>query len=129
MPERLHRRVWIERRSAVDPAPLFVAAATSYVINCALGTAVASRVLNTGRFRWIHHALYVSTATLTTAAVSSLVWSRSRAGWTLLPAGIPLSVIPYVSARTRRHPALALSAAPFYVAGLIHVRRYRDGVP
>lgn len=118
-----------ERRPAgVDPTPLFVAATTSYVINCALGGGVATGRIHTGRFRWIHHALYVATSALTAAAISSVLWSGNRAGWLLLPAGIPLAVIPYVSARTRRHPALALSAAPFYVSSLICLRRCTDGV-
>lgn len=115
--------------SVIDPTPLFVAATTTYVINCALGLGVAAGRIHTGRFRWIHHALYAATAALTTAAISSPVWSGSRAGWLLVPAGIPLAVIPYVSARTRAHPVLALSAAPFYVSSLLCVRRCVDGVP
>lgn len=120
-------------RRRVDPSPLFVAATTAYALNCALGGGVATGRIHTGTFRWIHHALYITTAALTTAAVSSVLWSEHRAGWLLLPAGLPLAVIPYVSARTGRHPAVALSAAPFYLSGLVYaqlvdVRRSSDGL-
>ncbi len=108
---------------------LFAAATTSYVANVALGTAVATRVVRTHRFRWVHHALYVSTSVLAGAAASSLLWSGSRAGLRLLPAALPLAAVPYVSARSRRHPVVALSAAPFFVAGLAAALREQHGVP
>ncbi|MCU1424887.1 MAG: hypothetical protein JWM51_1178 [Microbacteriaceae bacterium] len=104
-------------------AALFTAATASYAANCALGTAVASGVVDTREYRWVHHALYVSTLVLSGAAASSLLWSRSRAGWVLLPAAIPLSVIPSLGARLPRHPAVALAAAPFFIASLIYARR------
>ena len=110
------------RRSA-DPAALFTAAAVGYAANCLLGAAVAARLIDTSRMRWVHHGIYVATSTLTAAATSSLVWSRSTAGWLLLPAAVPLAVIPYAGTRGRRHPAVALSAAPFFVASLIRARR------
>ena len=50
--------------------PLLTAAATSYLANCALGVAVATRVLDTSGFRWVHHAVYVATAVLTAAGTS-----------------------------------------------------------
>lgn len=106
-------------RARADPHPLFVAATASYVANCALGTAVATGRLHTGRAHWVHHAIYICTSTLAAAAASSLVWSRSRAGWALLPAAIPLVAIPSVSARTRGHVGIALSAAPFFIGALI----------
>jgi hypothetical protein len=107
----------------MQPAILFTAAATSYAANCALGAAVATRLLDTRRVHWVHHALYSCTSTLAAAAVSSLLWSPSRAGWWLLPAAVPLVLIPRVSARTRGHVGLAVSAAPFFLAGLIKAWR------
>lgn len=105
------------------PAVLFTAASTSYLANCALGVGVATRAIRTGRAHWVHHALYIATSTLVGAAVSSLLWSRNRAGWLLLPAAVPLTLIPYVNARSPRHIALALSAAPFFAASLIRAWR------
>ena len=55
-------------------------AAVAYAANCALGLAVASRRLRTGRARWVHHALYINTAASTTAATVALIAERGRAG-------------------------------------------------
>jgi hypothetical protein len=103
----------------VNPAILFTAATSSYLANCTVGAAVASGALDTSDRRWVHHALYVLTCALGAAAVSSLAWSRSRAGLVLLPAAVPLALIPRFGARTRRHPIVALSAAPFFVLSLV----------
>jgi hypothetical protein len=110
------------RRSA-NPASLFTAAAASYAANCLLGVSVAARLIDTARVRWVHHGMYITTSALAAAAVSSLVWTRSKAGWLLLPAAVPLAVIPYAGTRGRRHPAVALSAAPFFLASLIKAWR------
>ena len=104
------------------------AAATAYAANVGLGLAAATHVIDTSRVRWVHHALYISTSVLAAAAASSAVWSPSRAGWRLLPAALPLAVIPYVSTRSRRHPLLALSAAPFFVASLVRAHQEQHGV-
>ena len=105
------------------PAILFTAAATSYAANCALGAAVATRMVDTTNFRWLHHGLYISTSTLAGVAVSSELWSGSKAGWWLLPAGVPLALIPRVSSHSPRHVLVALAAAPFFAAGVIKAWR------
>jgi hypothetical protein len=107
----------------VNPAVLFTAATTSYLANCALGTAVATGALNTGRAHWVHHGLYISTASLATVAMSSLFWSRNRAGLLLLPAAVPLVLIPVISSHSRRHIVTALAAAPFFLASLVKAWR------
>ena len=112
-----------QAESSPGVAVLFTAASASYLASCALGAGVATRRIRTGRARWVHHALYVATATLTGAAASSLLWSRHRAGVFLLPAAVPLALIPHVSARSFGHPLLALSAAPFFTASLIRAWR------
>lgn len=109
-----------ERRLA---RPLLRAAGGSYLASCALGTGVATGVLRTGRARWVHHALYVSTATLTALALAGTALERRRAGWWLLPAAVPLAVVPYAGTRSRRHILVAASAGPFYVAALAAERR------
>ena len=106
----------------MNPAPLFTAAATGYAANVALGVAVATRTLDTSGFRWLHHALFTATSALTALAASSLLWSRdprARAGWALLPAVLPLSLIPFVSARRRAHVVLALAAAPWFALSTV----------
>lgn len=105
-------------------APVFVAAASAYAAGCTLGVLVAQGSVKTGGFRWLHHALYIATATLTAIALSSAFWGRPRDGsrratLALLPAVVPLAAIPYAGTGTRRHPALALAAAPFFAAGVI----------
>lgn len=105
------------------PALLFTAATGSYLANCALGAAVATRVVDTHDVRWVHHALYISTSTLAAVAATSLVWSPSPAGWWLLPAAVPLAVIPRISTRSRGHVLAALSAAPFFAASVIKAWR------
>lgn len=99
-------------------SPLLRVAAASYLASCALGTGVATGVLRTGRARWVHHALYVSTATLTAVALAAAGRERARAGWWLLPVVVPLAVVPYAGTRSRRHVVIAASAAPFYAAAL-----------
>ncbi|MCI2237738.1 hypothetical protein MO973_16115 [Paenibacillus sp. TRM 82003] len=98
--------------------PLLTAATASYAVNCALGTAVATRRLDTSGSRWVHHAVYVATGVLTAAAGAQLAWRRDRALRRLLPVALPLAAIPALPARTRGHVLLALAAAPAYVAAL-----------
>ncbi|QJU52987.1 hypothetical protein SCB71_06635 [Herbiconiux sp. KACC 21604] len=111
----------------MGPRLLFTAAATAYLLNCGLGVSVATGAVHTGRFRWVHHALYIVTSILagTAAGVTLLRRARgaeetdARPALALLPAAVPLTLIPRISARTRGHAALALVAAPFYAAALV----------
>jgi hypothetical protein len=112
----------------VHPGPLFTAAAVSYAANCALGTAVATRLIDTRRIRWVHHAVYISTVTLAAAAASSAVWAAPRRRATmsavaLAPAAVPLALIPYIGAKSSGHIVTALSAAPFFAASLYRAWR------
>ncbi|WP_307786188.1 hypothetical protein [Rathayibacter sp. SD072] len=102
---------------------LMRAAAASYAANCALGTAVATGAVRTGRWHWIHHALYIATSSLAAAAFVALLRSEPRAAAALAPAALPLAVVPFAGTRGRRHPAIALAAAPFVAAGLVLSRR------
>jgi hypothetical protein len=102
---------------------VFGAAAASYAASCAVGSGVASGAVDLRGARWVHHALYICTSTLAGVAVSSLVWSRSRAGWMLLPAAVPLVALARLGPRFPRHPLVGLAAAPFFIAGLIQSRK------
>lgn len=110
----------VGRRDRTEAA-IVVAATAAYAANCALGTAVAARLIDTRRFRWVHHVLYVVTCA-TTAVALVCAW-RSRdtrlAALALSPVAVPLAVIPYAGTRGRRHPLIALAAAPFYLAGVV----------
>ena len=111
------------RRNATTAAPLFTAAAVTYVANCALGAAVAARIVDTSGFRWLHHALYVTTCACAAAAVitgwsgSPRRESRTAAVW-LMPAAVPLMAVAFAGTHGRRHPLVALAAAPFIASGL-----------
>jgi MFS family permease len=98
---------------------LFTAAATSYALNCALGTSVAAHRLDTSGWRWVHHAAYVLAAVASAAAFICAVRRRHPAAAAIAPAAVPLLLIPRVSAKTRGHVAIALSAAPFVATGTV----------
>ena len=102
------------------PRTLVSAAAGAYAANCALGTSVAARWIDTSNIRWVHHAMYVVTATTTAAAVLVSAAHRSPASLALAPAAVPLFLLQRHGAHpVRRHTRDALSAAPCYAAGLV----------
>lgn len=121
----------MRRRDDTGGTALFAAAATAYIVNCALGASVAARLIDTSGFRWLHHALYIATCATTAAAVA-VGWARGsrtadrRAAFALLPAAVPLAAIPYLGTHSRRHPLVALAAAPFVLAGLVLSRSAAD---
>ncbi|MDP3951038.1 hypothetical protein [Microbacterium sp.] len=118
------------RRTTSNTAPLFVAAALSYTANCALGLAVAARVIDTRRLRWLHHALYITTCTAVAIALGTVFLRRSpanqRTALALVPAVVPLAAVAYVPTHSRRHPFVALAAAPFIVASVVCSLRPAD---
>ncbi|MEU4559398.1 hypothetical protein AB0F72_13515 [Actinoplanes sp. NPDC023936] len=104
---------------------LITAAAVSYLSNAAFGAAVAAGAIDNRRLRWVHHALYVVTASLTTAALAAATVERRTAGLALLPAAGPLIALPYAGGQLRRHAAVAGSAAPAYAIALVLAWRSR----
>lgn len=84
-----------------------------------LGSGVALRLFSTRKFRWAHHVVYIVTCVLSVAAISTVLWTDSIAGWVLLPAALPLAALPFAGSRSGRHVLVALLAAPFFVASLI----------
>lgn len=99
------------------------AGAAAYGANCLLGAAVALHLVDTRSFRWVHHALFLSTVGLSAAAALTLGWSHDRAVLILLPAAVPFAAMPRVSARSMQHPLVALAAAPFMLGALRKVWR------
>jgi hypothetical protein len=95
-------------------------------VNCAIGIAAATRVLPPRPELRLHHRAYVLTGALTAVALASPLWAGSaarpaarRAALRLAPALISLAALPVVGTRTRRHPAVALTAAPWYAGGTL----------
>lgn len=97
-------------------------AAISYGANVALGLGVATGRVRTGRAHWVHHALYICTAATVSIASATLIAERGLRGAVLAPALVPLAAIPYAGTHGWRHPALALSIAPFMLAALAVAR-------
>ena len=113
------------RRTSGRAATLITAAAVSYAGNAAFGAAVAVGAIDNGRIRWIHHALYIATTSLTTVAFAVGAIERRPAGFALLPAFGPLIALPYAGGRLRRHAVLAGSAAPAFATALVLAWRSR----
>jgi hypothetical protein len=102
-------------------------AAGAYLLNCAWGTAVATRLVRTRRLRVLHHGLFVATSAATGVALASgLVWRPSSAVLYLLPATAPLAAAPRISARSSAHWKVALAAAPSYLGAVLASRRGKD---
>jgi hypothetical protein len=102
----------------VPTSSALVAAATAaYVANVALGTAVQTRLVDTSRHRWTHHALYVVTSTLTVGAIVGSLVQRSPRALLLAPALVPLALLPRVGHSA--HALTGLAAAPWYAGALL----------
>lgn len=118
---------------AVGSDPWIGLASACWAANAALGASVGAGLVHTGRFRWIHHALYITTATTTVLAtvlaVGSSSASRRAAARALAPALLPLAALPHIGTpaqgHPRRHALAALSAAPFYATALFRARARR----
>ncbi|BAL88163.1 hypothetical protein AMIS_29430 [Actinoplanes missouriensis 431] len=104
---------------------LTTAATVSYLCNAAFGAAVAVGAVDNRRLRWVHHALYVVTSSLTTAALVASAAERRPACLALLPVTVPLAALPYAGGRIRRHASVAGSAAPAYAIALVLAWRNR----
>jgi hypothetical protein len=107
-----------EQDRAVPTSRALVAAATAaYLANVALGTAVQTRLVDTSRHRWTHHALYIVTTALTVTAIVGAFAHRSPRGWLLSPALVPLALLPRIGHDA--HALTGLAAAPWYAGALL----------
>lgn len=102
------------------PRALMTMSAGAFTANCSLGASVAAGWIDTSDFRWVHHGLYVLTASTTCAAFVACTAQRSPAAFALAPAVLPLFMLQHHGAHPlQRHTRDALSAAPCYAAGLV----------
>lgn len=112
-----------DHRNRRTTEALVTAATASYATNVAFGVAVAAGVIDNQGIRWVHHALFVATASLTAIAITAAAIQRRPAGLALVVAAGPLAVLPYAGGTRRRHAAVAGAAAPSFLAALIISRR------
>ena len=90
-----------------------------YAVTCTVGASVRTGLLDTSRARWVHHALFVATASATGLAALRLAAScRVPAALALATTAVPFAALTRVSTRTDRHALVALTAAPAYAAAL-----------
>lgn len=98
---------------------LVTAATAGYLTNAAFGTLVATGIVDNSRIKWVHHALFITTASLTVPALIAGLVSRRPVGIALAPATLTLAVLPYAGGRLRRHAVVAATAAPSYLTALV----------
>lgn len=113
------------RRDSHAPltASLSSAALASFVVNAGYGTAVAAGVFGTTRMRWVHHALFILTSTLTGLTLLTSVIERRSAGLALAPAAVALVAMPSTRGGSARHIAVAASALPSFLITALLARR------
>lgn len=113
------------RRDSRAPliASLSSAALASFIVNTGYGTAVAAGVFGTARMRWLHHALFILTSTLTGLTLLTCVLGRRRAVLALAPAAAALVAMPSTRGGSARHIALAASALPSFAITALLARR------
>lgn len=99
------------------------AAVAGFAANVAFGSAVAAGLIDNRRIRWVHHALYIVTSTLTGVALAAGAVERRPEALALAPAVVPLTLLPRAG-RGRPHIVLAAgAAAPFIIALFMCWRR------
>lgn len=95
---------------------LAIGALAVYGTTATLGVGLATGAWRNERHRWIHHVGFIAAVALTSATV--VVGLRDDPGRALraAPALVPLAILPRIPTRSRRHPIVALAAAPWLVA-------------
>ncbi|WP_422115920.1 hypothetical protein [Brachybacterium sp. UNK5269] len=112
------------RTPRVDARTAVSLAAGCYAANAALGLSVAAGWVDTGNARWVHHALFIVTATTTGAALAVAAVRGDRSAPALLPAAAALVLLQRRGSRPLdRHARTAMLAAPSYAAALCLARR------
>lgn len=112
------------RTPLLEPSTAVSLAAGCYAANVALGLSVAAGLVNTAGVRWVHHALFIATATTTGAALAVAAARGDRSALALLPAAGALVMLQRRGSRPlARHTRTAMLAAPSYAAALCLARR------
>lgn len=104
-------------------ASLASAALAGFIVNAGYGTAVAAGLFGTARMRWVHHALFILTSTLTGMTLLASLVKRRGMGCALVPAAAALIAMPSTRGGSPRHIALAASAFPSFLITALLARR------
>lgn len=92
-------------------------AAACFAANFVLGLLVQFRVVDSGPFKWLHHALFFVAFVSAGAAALAALLGGSAHLWPLLGILALFTVLPRVRAGTPGHAILASTALVLYVAG------------
>ncbi|MFC7431764.1 MULTISPECIES: hypothetical protein [unclassified Agrococcus] len=99
---------------------LAVGALAVYATTATLGIGLAAGWWRNERHRWVHHVGFIGAKTLTAATVVANAASGDRARTLLAaPALLPLALLPRIPTRSRRHPLVAVTIAPWLVAAAL----------
>ncbi len=98
---------------------IFYAAATLFLANFALGVLVHFGFVDTGPFRWLHHALFFAVFASAALATGAGFLEGAPYRWALLPVLVLFTILPRVRAGTPGHAALAGAAMIFYATGFV----------
>ncbi len=92
------------------------AAAVVYGGTALLGVGLATGLWRNRRHRWVHHVGYIAAVSLTAAAALAAALAEPARARAAALALVPLAALPRVPTRSRRHPLVALTAAPWLIA-------------
>lgn len=99
-------------------------AGACYATNAALGLSVAMGLVDTSGARWVHHGLFVATASSTALALALGAAQRDPSAPALGVAALPLMLLQRRGSHPLpRHARTAALAAPCYIAALLLTRR------
>lgn len=95
-----------------------------YTANAALGLSVAFGLVDTSEARWVHHGLFLATASTTGLALALGAIRLDPSAAALATAVVPLALLQRRGSRPlARHARTAILAAPCYAAALVLTRR------
>lgn len=95
-----------------------------YTVNAALGVSVAAGLVDTSNARWVHHGLFIATASTTGLALALGALRLDPSAAALAAAVFPLALLQRRGSHPlARHARTAALAAPCYAAALILTRR------
>ncbi|GAA2176360.1 hypothetical protein GCM10009846_29870 [Agrococcus versicolor] len=97
---------------------LAIGALAVYATTATMGVGLATGAWRNERHRWVHHVGFIAATTLTAATVVAGLRDAPGRALAAAPALLPLAALPRIRTRSRWHPTVALTAAPWLVAAV-----------